>query len=68
LQPVFVARDGMLSRRSVRIGLCGYERVEILDGLRDGDTIVLSDMQDYVHLNSVRLSGRALPDSQGVGR
>jgi HlyD family secretion protein len=67
-QPVFVLRDGRLIRRSVRVGLAGYERVEILEGLTDGDTIVLSDMQDYAHLESVRLTGRASPDPKGAGR
>jgi len=68
VQPMFVVQDGRLIRRSVRVGLAGYERLEILEGLKDGDTIVLSDMQDYVHLETVRLTGRASPDPKGVGR
>jgi HlyD family secretion protein len=67
-QPIFVVLDGRLIRRSVRIGLMGYERLEILEGVNDGDTVVLSDMQDYTHLESVRLTGRASPDPKGVGR
>jgi HlyD family secretion protein len=68
IQPVFVVDDGRLIRRSARFGLAGYERLEILDGLAEGDTIVLSDMQDYTHLESVRLTGRASPDPEGAGR
>jgi HlyD family secretion protein len=68
VQPLFVVLNDRLIKRSVRVGLAGYERVEILDGLTDGDTIVLSDMQDYMHLETVRLSGRAAPDPKGEGR
>ena len=67
-QPVFVVGDGRLTRRLVHFGLVGYERLEIRDGLIDGDTIVLSDMQDYAHLETVRLTGRGSPDPKGAGR
>jgi len=67
-QPVFVVDDSRLIRRSARVGLAGYERLEILEGLAEGDTIVLSDMQNYTHLETVRLTGRALPDPKGAGR
>jgi HlyD family secretion protein len=68
VQPVFVVRDDLLIRRSVRVGLSGYERLEIVEGLEAGDTIVLSDMQDYTHLESVRLTGRIPTDPEGAGR
>ena len=67
-QPVFVVDDSRLVRRSARFGLAGYERLEILEGLTEGDTIVLSDMQNYTHLETVRLTGRARPDPKGAGR
>jgi HlyD family secretion protein len=67
-QPVFVVDDSRLVRRSARFGLAGYERLEILEGLTEGDTIVLSDMQNYAHLETVRLTGRARPDPKGAGR
>ena len=68
IQPVFVLDDGRLIRRQVRIGLAGYERLEITDGLTEGQTIVLSDMRDFAHLEMVRLTGRASPDPKGAGR
>jgi HlyD family secretion protein len=67
-QPVFVVDGSRLIRRSVRVGLSGYERVEVLEGLAEGDTIVLSDMQNYSHLEMVRLTGRASPDPTGAAR
>lgn len=68
VQPVFVVEESRLTKRSVRIGLAGYERLEITDGLTEGQTIVLSDMRDYAHLETVRLTGRASSDPKGVGR
>ncbi len=68
MQPVFVLEDGRLIKRPVRVGLAGYERLEITDGLAEGQTIVLSDMTDFAHLDMVRLTGRATPDPKGAGR
>jgi HlyD family secretion protein len=68
VQPVFVVDDGSLIRRSVRVGLAGYERLEVVEGLNEGDTIVLSNMQDYTHLATVRLTGRAIPRPEGAER
>ncbi len=68
VQPVFVLENGRLVKRSVRVGLAGYERLEITDGLTEGQTIVLSDMRDFAHLETVRLTGRASPDPKGAGR
>jgi HlyD family secretion protein len=54
-QPVFVVDGDRLVRRQVRFGLMGFDRLEIADGVALGVEIVLSDMQDYAHLESVRL-------------
>lgn len=55
VQPVFVVDGSRLVRRSVRFGLVGFDRLEIEEGVAPGGTIVLSDMQDYAHLETVRL-------------
>lgn len=52
---VFVVQGDHAVRRSVRFGAAGYESVEILDGLREGDEVILSDMTDYLHLEQVKL-------------
>jgi HlyD family secretion protein len=54
-QPVFVVDGGRLVRRQVRFGVMGFDRLEIADGVALGAEIVLSDMQDYAHLETVRL-------------
>ncbi len=56
VEPVFViqGRGGSLAvRRNVRFGASGYDRVEVLDGLAEGDEVILSDMSDYIHLTQV---------------
>jgi len=55
LQPVFVVDGDRLVRKQVRFGLTGFDRLEIVDGAAVGEEIVVSDMQDYAHLQSVRL-------------
>lgn len=54
-QPVFVVDGDRAVRRDVRFGLVGFDRLEIAEGAGVGDRIVLSDMQDFAHLQSVRL-------------
>jgi HlyD family secretion protein len=38
---VFVVEDGRLSRRAVRVGISNIESFEILEGLREGERVVL---------------------------
>jgi HlyD family secretion protein len=54
-QPVFVVVGDRLVKRQVRFGLMGFDRLEIADGVACGVEIVVSDMQDYAHLDTVRL-------------
>lgn len=57
-RPVFVvdpADRGRAVRRDVRFGLSGAEYDEVLDGLKEGEEVILSDMSDYLHLDQVNL-------------
>ena len=55
VQQVFVVRGDRAVRTRLRFGLSGYDRVEVMEGAAAGDTIVVSDMSDYSHLNLIRL-------------
>lgn len=55
IQKVFVVQGGRAVRRDVRLGVMGYDYFEILDGLAEGDEIILSDMKDYLHLEQVKI-------------
>jgi HlyD family secretion protein len=56
IQKVFVVQGGRAVRRDVRLGVSGYEHSEVLDGLAEGDEVVLSDMKDYLHLEQVKIN------------
>jgi HlyD family secretion protein len=52
---VFVVRGDTAVRTSVRFGLSGEDTVEIVDGLREGDEVVISNMADYAGVKELRL-------------
>ncbi|HXH86126.1 MAG TPA: efflux RND transporter periplasmic adaptor subunit, partial [Nitrospira sp.] len=52
---VFTVRNGKAVRIPVRIGLLSFDYCEILDGLLQGDEVIISDMKDYAHLKEVQL-------------
>jgi HlyD family secretion protein len=56
IQKVFVIQGDRAVRRDVRLGVTGYDHSEILDGLAEGDEIILSDMKDYLHLEQVKIN------------
>lgn len=47
VQQVFVVEGNRAVRRPVRFGLSGRDAFEVVDGLRDHDRVIVSDMQDY---------------------
>ena len=51
----FVVRDGTAVRVPVRFGLGGDETIEVLDGLREGDQVVISDMTAYEDVETIRI-------------
>jgi HlyD family secretion protein len=53
--PVFVVEDDRARRADVTIGLAGHEYYEIVDGLQEGDEIIISDMRSYLHATRLRL-------------
>lgn len=42
-------------RTDVTIGLAGHEFYEVVNGLVEGDKVIISDVRDYLHANQVRL-------------
>ena len=55
IQKVFVVDGDRAVRRDVRLGVSGYDHSEILEGLAEGDQVILSDMKDYLHLEQVKI-------------
>ncbi len=54
-EPVFVMDGNRSVRRTVRFGVTGYDHYEVLEGLSEGEEVILSDMSDYAHLEQVSL-------------
>lgn len=54
-EDVFVVRNGRLVRTQVHWGLAGDELVQPIDGLREGDEVVISNMNDYEGIKELRL-------------
>lgn len=54
--PVFVFDgDNRLVKRSVRVGDCNREYVEIINGLKPGDRVVISDMEQYRNKSRLKI-------------
>ena len=53
---LFILKDPhTLVPRKVRLGECNYDHVEVVSGLEEGDSVVISDMQQYKNKEKVRL-------------
>ena len=44
---LFVQDGDELVRRRVRLGECDFDHVEVLDGLKEGERVVVSDLSSY---------------------
>ncbi|MBU1919655.1 efflux RND transporter periplasmic adaptor subunit, partial [bacterium] len=55
-QDVFVLKDGDAVRIRATVGTVGVDYVEIKDGVEPGETILISDVEDYKHLKKVRIN------------
>jgi HlyD family secretion protein len=52
---VFAIRGDEAVKSRVRFGLKNYEYYQILEGLSEGDEVILSSMEDYQHAKEVKL-------------
>jgi HlyD family secretion protein len=54
-QEIFVVKNGKAERRTVHTGLSNFDFVEIKDGVKPGETIITSDMADYLNVNELTI-------------
>lgn len=52
---VFVVHGDVAVKTPVRLGIVGAEHYEVVQGLFDGDEVIISDMTDYMHVKEVKL-------------
>ena len=48
--------EGIVEPRTVRLGQCNYNHIEVLDGLRAGDRVVVSDMSKWKGHNRIKVT------------
>jgi HlyD family secretion protein len=53
--PVFVVRGDAAFRTSVRLGISSFDYCEVLEGLMEGDEVVISEVKDYIHMDQVAI-------------
>jgi HlyD family secretion protein len=54
-QDVFVLKNGVAHKVSIKKGLSNPNYVEILEGLSEGEQVILSDTKKYDHLNQFKI-------------
>jgi HlyD family secretion protein len=54
-QEVFVIRRGVALKTPVHLGLASFEYFEVLEGLEEGDEVIISDMRDFAHVEEVKI-------------
>lgn len=52
---MFVRRGSALEARKVVLGESNYDFVEVVSGIEEGETVVVSDMKDYDKMEIIRL-------------
>lgn len=52
-QAIYVVENGVAKRREIKIGLSNFDYVEVLDNLKVGEKVIITDMADYAHLEEV---------------
>ncbi|HZS04667.1 MAG TPA: efflux RND transporter periplasmic adaptor subunit [Blastocatellia bacterium] len=52
---VFVIRGDTAVKTPVKLGIASFDFYEIVQGLLEGDEVIISDMTDYQHLKEVKI-------------
>ncbi|HEX5085173.1 MAG TPA: HlyD family efflux transporter periplasmic adaptor subunit [Blastocatellia bacterium] len=55
VRDVFVIRGDVAVKTSAKFGVAGADHYEVLQGLAEGDEVVISDMTDYMHVKELKL-------------
>ena len=55
LHEVFVIRGGAAVKTEIRTGIASFEHYEVVEGLLEGDEVIISSMKDYLHLDEVQI-------------
>ena len=54
-QQVFRIQGNQAHRLQVQFGIAGFDHYEIVEGLQEGDQVIISDMRDHLKVDHVKL-------------
>jgi HlyD family secretion protein len=54
-QALFVLENGTARRRQVKTGASNFDFVELKSNIKAGETVIISDMSEYEHLNEITI-------------
>ncbi len=54
-QDIFVIENGVAIRRSVIVGSTNFDWIEVREGLRAGETAIISDMEEHIHKDRIKV-------------
>ncbi|MBP6794377.1 MAG: efflux transporter periplasmic adaptor subunit, partial [Saprospiraceae bacterium] len=56
VQDVFVINaGGNAERRTVKVGLSNFDYVEIKEGIKSGETVILTDLSEYRVVKEIKI-------------
>lgn len=47
--------NGTAEKRSIRLGDCNFDHVEVIEGLKEGERVIISDMRSYMRMNEIKI-------------
>jgi len=54
-QQVFVIRGDVAYKTPFRLGIAGFDQFEVIEGLSEGDEVIISDTRDIIHMQEVKV-------------
>ena len=54
-QNIFVLENGLARRREIEVGLSNFDYVEIKNGIRPGEKVIVTDLSRFEHLREITL-------------
>ncbi|NQZ23206.1 MAG: HlyD family efflux transporter periplasmic adaptor subunit [Colwellia sp.] len=56
LQEIFVVNQDSARKQKVTTGMSNAQYIEIITGLEQGDQVIISDISEYQHLNTIQIN------------
>ncbi|MBT4033974.1 MAG: HlyD family efflux transporter periplasmic adaptor subunit [Candidatus Marinimicrobia bacterium] len=54
-QNIFIMKDNVAHRKRVVVGATNLDHVEFISGVSAGDRLIITDMEDYIHLDQIEI-------------